>query len=204
MLRRALLLSVAILSGCAGAGALFERGEDSPSPADGPLALDAEGLAVYLDPMRALAEGDPATQAEVFQSVADAASSAPTTTNRLRLALALATPGHPASDPVRAQRLLNELLAVDDALLPEERVLATIHLKDVEQRLILAAEAEHVQQQAAAELERQNNENNAKLDAAQRENRRLKSELEDAQQKLEAITSIERSIRQRDNEPVTP
>ena len=41
--------------------------------------------------------------------------------------------------------LLSELLASGDALLPEEQVLALIHLKDVEERLILDAEATRLQ-----------------------------------------------------------
>ena len=84
-------------------------------------------------------------QADVFRNVAAAADAAPTTTNRLMLALALATPTHPSSDPAQAQRLLSELLATGDALLPEEHVLALIHLKEVEQRLILDAEATRLQ-----------------------------------------------------------
>ena len=40
----------------------------------------------------------PSLQADVFRNVAAAADAAPTTTNRLLLALALATPTHPSSD----------------------------------------------------------------------------------------------------------
>jgi hypothetical protein len=200
-----LLLAVA-LSACSVGSRLFGTGdgEDAATAAGeagegaGPL-LDARGLAVYLETMQALVQGDPVLQAEVFQDVARAAEIAPTTTNRLKLALALATPGHPSSQPLQAQRLLSELLAAGDALLPEERILTTIHLKEVEQRLILDAEAERLRQDAQAELTRQNADNARRLQQAQLENQRLRAELEDAQEKLEAITSIERSIREREN-----
>src|SRR6186713_3261059 len=91
----------------------------------------ADGIAIYLQTLRSLIEGDPVVQADVFRNVATAADAAPTTTNRLMLALALATPTHPSSDEAKAQALLSELLAASDTLLPEERVLALIHLKDV-------------------------------------------------------------------------
>jgi hypothetical protein len=90
-------------------------------------------------------------------------------------------------------------LASRDALLPEERILATIHLRDVESRLVLNAEAQRVKRDADTTLSRQNEENSRRLRSALDENRRLRSELEEAQQKLEAITVIERSIRERDD-----
>ena len=74
--------------------------------------------------MSNLPQGDPARQAEMFQSAKDAADLTPTTSNRLRYALALATPGYSGSDPVAAQRQLAELLARPETLLPVERLLA--------------------------------------------------------------------------------
>ena len=128
-----------------------------------------------------------------------AAGIAPTTTNRLKLALALASPGHPSGDPLQAQRQLSDLLAAQDALLPEERILATIHLKEVEQRLILDAEAQRLQEDGSAELARLSEDNARRLQAIQLENQRLRAELADALEKLEAIAVIERSIREREN-----
>ncbi len=49
--------------------------------------------------MHMLPDGDPARQAELFESAKEAATLAPTTSNKLRFALALATPGHSGSDP---------------------------------------------------------------------------------------------------------
>ena len=85
------------------------------------------------------------------------------------------------------------------AQLQEERVLATIQLRDVEQRLILDAAAEQLRRESAAALEQQNSESAERLQAALDENRRLRAELEDATEKLDAITTIEQSIREREN-----
>ena len=154
--------------------------------------------------MRNLIEGDPVVQADVFRNVAAAADTSPTTTNRLMLALALATPTHPASDAGQAQALLTELLAESDALLPEEHVLALIHLKDVEQRLILDAEADRLQRATAAATAQRNDRNAQQLQAALEENRQLQLALDDVRAKLDAITNIERSIRERENGPDSP
>ena len=204
------IVSIAVLAAqlgaCAGAGNLFSnRGAANTAPTSvattSQAVVGAQGLGIYLDLMRRLVEGDTVTQAEAFRNAANAAELAPTTTNRLKLALALATPAHAASDASEAQRQLSALLVTGDALLPEERILASIHLKDVEQRLILDAAAEQLRREAEAELARQNTENSQRLDAALAENRRLRAELEDATEALDAVTAIERSIRERENGP---
>jgi uncharacterized membrane protein len=151
--------------------------------------------------MRALIEGDALTQAEIFSAAADAADYAPTTTNRLKYALALATPGHPGSDATLAEQRLSALLASSDALLPEERMLVIIHLREVEQRLILDAAAAQLRRETASALEQQNLESAAQLSRALEENRRLRAALDDATQKLDALTTIEQSIRERENDP---
>jgi hypothetical protein len=197
----ALLLLATMLAGCAMLG---DRGSSRPAADDGtsaaaPSAGAADGIAVYLQTLRDLIEGDPVLQADVFRNVAAAADSAPTTTNRLMLALALATPTHPSSDAARAQGLLSQLLATGNALLPEEQVLALIHLKDVEQRLILDAEAVRLQQAAAAAAAQRNDRSSQQLQAALEENRQLKAALDEARERLDAITNIERSIREREH-----
>ncbi len=161
----------------------------------------ADGVGVYLQTLRNLIEGDPVVQADVFRNVAAAADRSPTTTNRLMLALALATPTHPSSDAAQAQALLTELLAASDALLPEEHVLALFTLKDVEQRLILDAEADRLQRAVTAATAQRNDRNAQQLQAALEENRQLKLALDDVRAKLDAITNIERSIRERENGP---
>jgi hypothetical protein len=196
------LLAV-VLAACSafGGGGLTRQSTPSAEPAPGPVAGVGDGVGLYLTTLRSLIEGDPVVQADVFRGVAAAADLSPTTTNRLMLALALATPTHPSSDPAAAQRLLSELLAASDALLPEEYVLALIHLKDVEQRLILDAEADRLQQAVAAATAQRNERTAQQLQAALDENRQLKAALEEVRAKLDAITNIERSIRERENGP---
>jgi hypothetical protein len=189
---------------CSTSGGLFGAGPEPGAPlgradaaANGRIGTD--GLAVYLELMRSLVEGNAATQAESFRDAEEAADLAPTTTNRLKYALALAVPGHAGSDAALAERRLSGLLSTTDALLPEERMLAAIHLRGVEQRLILDAAAEQLRSESAAALEQQNTESARQLQAALEENRRLRAELEDATKKLNALTAIEQSIREREN-----
>jgi hypothetical protein len=207
--RLSLLLCCIATGACSSGTALF--GDRDPAPggtgdtrAVMATGIDAQGLGIYLETMQTLIEGDAVAQAEVFESAVDAALISPTTTNRLRYALALATPGHPGADPVEAERRLSELLAAGETLLPEERTLATIHLQEVEERLILDTAAQQQRQRNAAEVSRLSNDSAERLQAVQEENRRLRTELEEAQEKLDAITNIERSIRERDGAPGIP
>jgi hypothetical protein len=200
------LLFCAVLAGCTALGS-SETQRETPAtvaPAARMSANVADGIGVYLQTLRSLIEGDSVVQADVFRNVAAAADASPTTTNRLMLALALATPTHAACDDARAQTLLSELLAASDALLPEEHVLALIHLKDVEQRLILDAEADRLQQAVTAATAQRNDRSAQQLQAALDENRQLKLALEEVRAKLDSITNIERSIRERENGSDTP
>jgi hypothetical protein len=158
---------------------------------------DAAVLAPLLEIMSALPQGDPARQAEMFQSVKDAAELTPTTSNRLKYALALATPGYSGSDPVAAQRQLSELLARPETLLPVERLLATVELKEVEQSLILQAENKRLRDEAPPDDREKLQTSNRRLAAESDENARLRKALDEARAKLEAVTHIERSITDR-------
>ncbi len=203
----ALCAASALLTGCMNLAPAHER-PIAPIPATFPnpvapasaTPLDRRWQSYFSDEtLRSLIEGDPVVQADTFRNVAAAADVAPTTTNRLNLALALATPGHPSSDPAAAQRALGELLAAGDALLPEERILALVHLKEVEQRLILDAEAQRLQRAAQTATTQRNDQAAERLRAALEENRQLRLALDEARAKLDAITNIERSIREREN-----
>jgi hypothetical protein len=159
---------------------------------------DLSPIAPLLQMMGALPQGDPARQAEMFQSAKDAADLTPTTSNKLKYALALATPGYSGSDPVAAQRQLSELLARPETLLPIERLLALVELKEVEQRLILQAENKRLRDEAQHDDSRDKLlAVNRRLAAESDENVRLRKALDEARAKLEAITHIERSINDR-------
>jgi len=192
----ACILAVCSLSGC-GMEAFNRPKSPAPSEPDR-NAQDAGAIVPLLDMMSNLPKMDPARQAETFQSAKDAAELTPTTSNRLRYALALATPGFSGTDPVAAQRQLAELLARPETLLPSERWLAQVELKQVEQRLVLQAENNRLRDDAM------HDESRDKLAAANRrlatesdENVRLRKALDEARAKLDAVTHIERSINDR-------
>ena len=184
-----------LLSACSG---LPGQKSVAPPPRQEAPPADVAAIAPLLELMSTLPQGDPAHQAEQFQSVKDAADLSPTTSNRLRYALALATPGHGGSNAVAAQRQLSELLARPETLLPVERLLATVALKEVEQTLILRAENKRMRDEAARDdHERQLQAVNRHLAAESDENARLRKALDEARAKLEAITHVERSINDR-------
>jgi len=158
---------------------------------------DLGPIAPLLEMMSALPQGDPARQAEVFQSAKDGAELTPTTSNKRKYALALATPGFNGSDPVAAQRQLSELLARPETLMPIERLLALVELKEVEQRLILQAENKRMRDDVPHDSPDRLQAVNRRLAAESDENVRLRKALDEARAKLEAITHIERSINDR-------
>ncbi len=203
MARLGTLLLAIVLTGCSTSSGLFGGAATQPNAVEGTggseTSLGTDNLALYLETLRSLVEGDPVVQADAFRNAEEAVEASPTTTNRLNLALALATPAHPSSDDLQAQRLLNDLLAAGDSLLPEERILALVHLKEVEQRLILNAEAQRLQRAVVAATAARNDQSAQRLQAALDENQQLGVELEEARAKLDAITNIERAIRERDN-----
>jgi hypothetical protein len=185
------------ISGC-GLGDGLTRPKATAPVEPNRSSQDLSPIAPLLEMMSNLPKVDPARQAEVFQSAKDAADLTPTTSNRLRYALALATPGFNGSDPVAAQRQLSELLARPETLLPVERLLAQVELKEVEQRLVLQAENKRMRDDAS------HDDSHDKLVAVNRrlaaesdENVRLRKALDEARAKLDAVTHIERSINDR-------
>ena len=191
----ACLLLAAGLAGCSLTGA-FTRHEPATVVPDRPPP-EIAAITPLLDMMSSLPQGDPAHQAEVFQSAKDAAESTPTTSNRLKYALALATPGHSGSDPVAAQRQLADLLASPQTLLPVERLLALVELKQVEQTLGLQAENTLLRTEEPRDYRDKLAAVNRRLSAETDENVHLRKALEEARAKLEAVTHIERSINDR-------
>jgi hypothetical protein len=188
------LLMSAALSAC---GLLGAPKPLAPIVADRPQQ-DAGPVAPLLEMMSNLPQGDPARQAELFQQAKDAAELQPTTSNRLRYALALATPGYASADPVAAQRQLSELLARPETLLPVERSLAMVELKEVEQRLILQAENARMRDPVPNDSRDKLQVLNRRLQAESDENAKLRKALDEARAKLDAITHIEqRSVTDR-------
>ena len=170
------------------------KGRKTADPED--IVLGAPETNTYLSGMYDLVNGDPATQAEIYADAKAAAQLTPDPTTKLRYALVLAAPGHAETNEQEAQSLFRELLAQTELLSPAEISLATIHLKEVEQRIVLAAEARRLRSENARATTTEDAAIAQRIATVEAENRQLRSALEDAESKLEAITSIERSIRE--------
>lgn len=166
--------------------------------ASDPVILGAPEANSYLQELYELAAGDPARQAEIFADAESAALLTPGPNTELRLGLVLATPGHPESNPEKAESLLREVLAQTALLTQAEISLATIHLNNVERFIVANSEARRLRQSSSRAARTEEQAINQRLATVEAENRRLRTELQDAEDKLEAITSIERSIREQE------
>lgn len=189
----AVLAVLAMAAGCAQMkNWLYGNRSDDAAPA----SAGSEETGSYVQEMYKLASSDPATQAEIYADSSAAATLTPDPASRIRFALVLATPGHAGSDPERAQGMLRELLSQPALLTPTERSLATIHLHEVEERLVLDAEARRLRAENSRAERTEAAAVAQRIAAIEEENRQLRQSLAEAEQKLEAITSIERSIRE--------
>jgi len=184
------------LSGCAGTSDWI-KGRSSPKSYD-PGFVAAPEVENYVAELGKIASGDPAAQAEIYADAAAAAQLTPDASTNLRLGLILAIPGHPESDPARAQSILREVLAQTILLTPAEISLATIHLNNVERQIVANSEARRQRASNSRIAKTQEQALNRRLAAVEAENRQLREDLDEAEQKLEAITSIERSIREQE------
>ena len=186
---------VALLGGCAQTKEWMSSMRRSMSSSNDSTILGAPDAEYYLDDLYKLTAGDPATQAEIFADAESGFQLTPGLQTNLRFALVLATAGHPGTNPERAQTILQELLTQTPLLTPAELSLATINLKSVEQQIALTSEARHVRASNSQAARTESASTNQRLASVEAENRRLRQELDDAEAKLEAISSIERSIR---------
>ena len=125
----ALVLACTALAGCS----LTSK---QPAPAvvhDGPV--DAQLVHDYLMLLDELTTATPSRQAEITESARKAATSEPTTASRLRYAFILATPGHPATNDTEARAAFNAVLTGGDRMMPGERALASLMLREVDARI---------------------------------------------------------------------
>lgn len=185
---------LALLSGCETTGNWL-KGRRTAEPAEA-IDSSAPEANAYLDELHRLAGGDPATQAEIFADAESAAMLTPGTSTELRYALVLALPGHSGSNPEEAQGKLRELLARPELMTANENALAAVFLTEVETRLVLEAEARRLRSDSTRAAMTEEAAVAQRIARVEAENRRLRQSLADAEAKLEAIMTIERSIRQ--------
>lgn len=155
----------------------------------------------YLEMLSALCGTDRARQSDVFYEVEKNFIQAPTTANSLRYGLALSVPGHPASDAAKGKRLLEELTATPERLSDTERALSVLLITVSDDALKLSADNRRLsatvddRNKAQANFDRRAQAQNDEL-------ARLRKALDAAQQKLDAIRNIERSISERSTSPI--
>ncbi len=192
---------VVLLSGCSQTkGWLNSVGGSDSDVSDEAVIPGAPGADEYLSELSDLSSNDPALQAEIFADSQAAAQLTPNPSTTLRYALVLATPGHPGSDPQQAQSILRELMTQTALMTSTEIALATIYLKSTEELILLGSEARRLRASTDRAQRTEEAAINQRLATVEAENRRLRRDLEDAESKLEAITSIEQSIRQQDQQ----
>ncbi len=197
--RSAALAAAALcLAACGSTGSWLDRVTPggSSGPGNQPVTPGAPSADDYLRELDLLATGDPATQVEIFADAESAATLTPDPSTNLRFALVMATPGHSQTDLQRAQSLLREILSQSALLTPSEVALAHIYLNAVEDRLVIESETRRLREASSRPDRTEEQALAQRLATVEAENRRLRAELTDAEEKLEAITSIEQSIRE--------
>ena len=199
-LLRMVPLALALLCACGCANFATMR-NPPPAPHNENAAEDRDTVAAVFmagmfQSMQHLAQAGPAEQAEIVASAREAYDRAPQQGSvKLRYALLLATPGHPARNPTLAQRLLRELAAQPEALQPPERAVTLVELAQINGEIELRAETERALQTADLRGERERNAAaQHRLQAEMDENAKLRKQVEDDQAKLDAIANIERNM----------
>lgn len=159
------------------------------------IILGAPEIDVYVRELGQMATNDPAAHAEIYADAASAAQLTPGPSTNLRLGMVLAIPGHAESNPQLAQSLLRDAITQELLLTPSELSLAHILLNNVERQIVVNSEARQMRASTSRATQTQEQALGQRLARVEAENRQLRRDLEDAERKLEAITSIERSIR---------
>ena len=195
----AVVVIVSLASGCATASKATDwlRGRDNPDT-DEAVILGAPNADEYLSELYELSAGDANKQADIFADADAAAKLTPGPSTDLRFGLVLATPGHAQTDPERAQGVLRGVLEQGELLTSVEMSLATIYLNNAERLNLVNSEAQNLRESSSRAARTEARATGQRIAEIEAENRRLRLELEDAEQKLEAITSIERSIREQE------
>ncbi|MEL7535572.1 MAG: hypothetical protein AAFZ58_06295 [Pseudomonadota bacterium] len=156
----------------------------------------------YLQTMYALATADAEGQRRTFADLERKSARSPTTTNRLALALARITPGHPATDVSTGRAELERLLADPALLVESERQLVVVMLAELDQQQRIAGASVERLNDALVQANADRDRLARELEASRSRAAELQRELREAEEKLDAITRIERSIRERtDDEP---
>ena len=191
------MATAVLVSGCGTTEKVGDwlRGEDNSNENEA-VIIGAPDAEEYVNELYELAIGDTRKQRNIYEDASDAMRLTPGPSSTLRLALVLATPGHAQSNPARAADLLREVLDQEPLLTTAELSLATIYLESTALLAATSSEASRLRDASARAARASESEASRRIAAVEAENQRLREELADAEEKLEAITTIERSIRE--------
>jgi hypothetical protein len=160
------------------------------------VSLTAPDASKYLNELQTLATGDTAMQVEIFADSQAAATLTPDPSTRLRYALVLGTGGHPNTNYAEARHILDQLLAQPDMLTSVEVALANIYNAAAGNRLALETETARIRSTTSQAASTGEAAASRRIAALETENRQLRKALTDSEEKLEALSAIERSIRE--------
>lgn len=191
--RRAFLAVAAIfLTACTGLQPAIKPGvlgqtvtAPTPKPA---------GVASYFEVLDLMAPGDAVRQSTELASTLTQAQQYPTSSNRLRYAIALGAAGHVTSNPVEARRLIAELLAGQNDLTPQEASLANAFLREFDARVALYADLARQREESERQMKALGADEDRRYGALNAETQRLKKALAEAERKLEAVAEMERTL----------
>jgi hypothetical protein len=152
------------------------------------------GVASYFEVLDLMAPGDTVRQSTALTSTLSQAQQNPTSSNRLRHALALGAAGHSSSNPVEARRLITELLAGVHDLSSQEVSLANAFLREFDARVALYADLARQREESERQLKSIGADDDRRYGVLNAEAQRLKKALAEAERKLEAVAEMERTL----------
>lgn len=190
--RAALITLASTVAACAGLRPAENTGAtDARTEAAAPGPVE---LGTYFDMLDRMAPGDAERQTAELQAAYTLASQDPTSSNRLRYAIALGAAGHADSNPVEAKRQLSDLLAGANDLGPRELSLANAFLREFDARVALYAELARQREESERRLKSLDADGDRRYAALNAETQRLRKALAEAERKLEAVAEMERAL----------
>jgi hypothetical protein len=186
------VISAVALTACASfhpADRTGASGQSATAASPKPVAI-----ASYFEVLDLMAPGDAVRQSTELASMLTQAQQNPTSTNRLKYAVALGAAGHSASNPVEAKRLITELLAGANDLTPQEVSLANAFQREYDARVALYADLARQREESERQMKSIDADGDRRYNALNSETQRLKKALAEAERKLEAVAEMERSL----------
>jgi len=187
------LLAMVTVSGCE-TTSNWLKGRRTAEPEE--VILNAPDASQYLNELQALSTGDTAAQVEIYADAQAAATLTPDPSTRLRYALVLGTSGHPNTNYAESQHLLDQLLAQTDMMTSVEVALANIYRASASYQLGFQSETARIRSSTNRAASSEEAESARRIAILENDNRQLREALAESEAKLEALSAIERSIRE--------